>query len=274
MARHKRVRSRKYERDPLVALDHEVLQALAAERGLGSTALARVARQRQQTVEYHLKIHGIGECRSSLRAALAKALDVPDGLLSGDPIPIPFIPLAEGPYEFLHTRRTRLAASRLIQDVILAVEKDVRAMDASSSDLHPRLPARILAAQVVQQVGELIRVGEWRRRLMEWEPEALAARGYSEPPTVDTPGQASTVPFDAAHEEAILGLIRGIAHVLRPWIDRQAQLNYRVLRDLTELPGHPFVGAEEAYSPFDPNSIVQPFAPGSRPVPPEKGGTK
>lgn len=269
---YKRSRSRKYDRDPLVDIDRDVLKSLAAERHLGSTALARAAKQRQQTVDHHLTGRGIGKCRRSLRVALAKALDVPEGALGGEPIPIPQIPLAQGPYEFLYSRRTRLAASRLIQEVIAAAQRDVRAADASAPTTQSRAPGGILVKMVVGFIGELIRIGEWRRRLIEWEPRALEARGYSEPPTVDAWGEEPTVPEDPAHEEAILGLIRGVGHVLRPWMEGHARLNYRSLRDLVHLPAHPFAGLNEEYSPFDPMSVVQPFAPGSAQAPVVGGG--
>lgn len=189
---------------------------------------------------------------------MAKALGAADELLAGGQVVIPHLPAMPRGYEFLYSRRTELAASRLLTKAASACERDLDDPTLSPPDLERLAPRQIIVAYVFQYLSELLQVGEWRNRLIEWDPAARERRGYSEPATEDPWTPKQRVADDADHERAVLGLAHALEHTLAPWFGHSAGFNYRALRDLTHLPAHPFAASEENIPPTSPYAVLLP----------------
>jgi hypothetical protein len=132
--------------------------------------------------------------------------------------------------------------------------------------------------QIVTLLGELLQIGRWRGWLLEWDPKVRYARGFTEPATrnvfdEDAPDWSEvmegTMPedmfatlvqsrakpeLDSSHEVATLSLCRAMEHILTPWFDDQAKLNYDALYRLTALPAA--VSMRVGVDPFDPTAAV------------------
>jgi hypothetical protein len=234
------------------------------ERSLAPAQLAVRLGDSQQTVDHILHgTEGLGRIRQSRLSKIARLFDVPEGLLTGDPIVMPALPPVMRPWvEFGYSTRTQLAASRLLTKVMQAVNRDLQdpSVGPASDDLGVP-PLFILREQMADYVGELLRIGEWRRRLIVWETHAWAARGFTEPATDgpwDTPDPRPVT--DPEHEAAVLALARAFEHILKPWFDGDARLNYRSLRDLTYLPEWPFLDASESAPISSPLAALIPKA--------------
>lgn len=117
-------------------------------------------------------------------------------------------------------------------------------------------------------------IGEWRKRFIELSRDEQQERGHTEPATlkpwegnirvkgIGENGQLfweTTSPRrerDPAHETAIPNVIRAMEHVLEPWLEGRARLNYRSVRDFVHLPHHPFAGIKESIPPTSPLAIL------------------
>lgn len=261
-------------RDPLVPVNQEVLRALLEERKWTIAMLSRRTGELEQTLDHIVNSVG-ARCRKSRRAKIAKALQVPQELLAGESFPVPGGFMLPDGFEFRYSARTQLAASRLITRVRNAYLRDLRTQ--SSGGPSPNAPVEVVEGLVLSTFSEFMMIGEWRKRLIEWKPGEHSRRGYTEPATVN-PGEKrdirvkgadregwvdweATTPRrerDPDHEAAILGLIRGVEHILEPWFRDTARLNYRAIRDFVHLPGHPFATANELTSATLPFAILPP----------------
>lgn len=266
---------RRRRRDPLVPINQEVLWALLDERGLKPASLARRTGDLEQTLAHILNTPG-ARCRKSRRAKIAKVLQVPLELLAGEGFPIPLgFTLPDG-FEFRYSPRTQLAASRFIARVRAAILRDVRTHPIKGA--FPAVaPSDFVEGAILSAFSELMMVGEWRKRFIEWDSDEHQRRGYTEPATVrpwdegdfrvtgtDEKGfliweaPAPRHERDPDHEAAILALIRAMEHVLGPWFDGTARLNYRAIRDFIHLPSHPFAVSNETSDPLSPLAILPP----------------
>lgn len=265
--------SPKKRRDPLVPCRGDVLGWLLDDRGLTVANLAKRSGELEQTIAHWLKTPG-ARCQRSRLRRVARALNVPTEMLSGDPyaIPMPFF-FPEG-FEYRYSPRTILAASRLLTEVDKAITRDL-ASPGIPKDLNTLAPRPVIDAAIRQVFYDLIMIGEWRKRFIRWDPKVHEARGYMEPAVLNPWNRAvravqaddgatrwETAAFrperDPEHEAALLGIIRGIEHVLRPWFEGTAQLDYRALRDFVHLPAHPFAGATEQFEPTSPLAALEP----------------
>lgn len=264
---------REKRRDPLVACDQDVLRALMTERGLKIHRLAELSGQLPQTVAHLLKPGA--RCQRGRLKRIARALNVPPEMLMGGryAIPVPLL-FPEG-YEYLYSARTKLAASRLLTEIDKAITRDFSAEDAS-----PEVRALATFVPVQQQIRgiflELIMISRWRQHFIRWNPLVSEERGHLEPAVVDPWGASIRsvhkqpdgflrpvlTPLrhekDPDHEAGILGIIRGLEHVLTPWFDGAAKLDYRAIRDFTYLPNHPFANQVERFEPTSPLSALHP----------------
>lgn len=259
--------------DPLVSIDQEVLQALLAERQWSIATLARRTGDLEQTLAHALNSRG-ARCRKSRRSKIAKAFQVPQELLSGEPFPVPVGFMLPDGFEFRYSKRTQLAASRFISRVQKAFRRDLRISQSNPPSDNP--PLEFLEGAVLSAFSEFMMIGEWRKRFIEWSPEEQMRRGYTEPATVrpwegdlvmtakeDVEHLSWETPVpqrfrNQDHEDAILGFIRGMEHVLAPWFTSQAKLNYRAIRDFVHLPNHPFAMAKEGVPAHSPFAILAP----------------
>jgi hypothetical protein len=236
--------------DPLVPLDVERLRAILDLFGVTPSQLARKVRDHQQTIDAILRAGGRRQARRSRVKAMAKALGIPEGYLLGEPVVFPMGPLVPPGYEYLYSPRTELAASRLLTHVLQACQRDLRESPARLGE-RGDVPAELLPHVVVEAVSRLIRIGDWRQKLIRWDKEVQYARGFTEPASehpweikigepTDPPSDrglyppgVKVVPWeslarpkqDPSHEQAVLGLIAALEHLLEPWFCGQASLN-------------------------------------------------
>jgi hypothetical protein len=149
--------------------------------------------------------------------------------------------------------------------------RDLERLGPESSE---GLSVETLVGQVVGLMAELIQVGRWRHWLLAWNPGVQERRGYTEPATENSsqvpavhqsrpeaaaaPALLWTAPHlrraikpqqDPDHEAAIVSLCRAIEHVLTPWFDGEATLNYAALQHLTSLPGVVPASDSDPHSP-------------------------
>jgi len=257
--------------DELVPINQEVLLALLEERRLTIAALARLTGDSEQTLA-HVLTPG-ARCQKSRRARIAKALQVPQELLTGESFPVPVGFMLPDGFEFRYSPRTQLAASRFITRVRTALRRDLRT--------HPRqgrsaveLPDYFVEDTVMSAFSEFMMIGEWRKRFIEWSPDEHQRRGYTEPATirpwegeirvtgVDKKGFVDWETAnprrerDPGHETAILSVIRAMEHVFEPWFRGTARLNYRSVRDFVHLPDHPFAAINESAPSTSPYAIL------------------
>lgn len=265
-------KSSERRRDQLVTINQEVLRALMDERGLTTAALSRRSGESEQTLAHILNNPG-ARCMKSRRGRIAKALQVPQELLAGESFPVPVGFMLPDGFEFRYSPRTQLAASRFIARVGKAVRRDLRINQVSQRSDAP--PTGWVEGAVISALSEFMMIGEWRKRFIEWEPHVQQQRGYTEPATVrpwEGDPQIDVVLEDALlwstrpprrerdsdHEAAILGVVRAMEHMLEPWFQGTARLNYRSVRDFVHLPNHPFVEVQESHSAFSPDAILPP----------------
>ena len=263
-----RRRHRTKSKDPFVPINGVVVRAALAEQRSGPTQLGRDTGASQQRISAILNSGSDATCRSALRRQIAKVLGVAEEMLSGMPVIPPDAPFVARGYEYRYSIRTEFAASRLLTLAAKAIERDL-ADAADSGAQQPWPPPRLVLTQGLNWIGELVQVRPWRQKFLCWNPDIEASRGFTEPPTVDAwntpfswrgvaPGERkrSRLPkgtvvvggFDATqpirvddpdHEAAILGLLKAVEHVLRPWFEGHAKLNYAALRDFAHLSAKP-----------------------------------
>jgi hypothetical protein len=284
--------------DPRVPIHPAVLKAVLDERGWGPSELAhRIGRPyaTQQNLSHLLKSGGTRKCRASLRRRIAKVLEVAEDFLAAEPTIPPYHPFDAEGFEYRYSAQTKLAASRLLtliwKAVILDIEKDRAERGAS----YPFPPGHLTAHQALNWLCELFMVRPWREKLLMWRPGVESQRGYFEPPwqgpgEVRSPrlrqlskkegvqypkGVQQIMSWEATppkptpapdHEAAILAMIRAAEHLLRPWFDGEADLNYASVRDFAHLPKHPFAGIPEVVPETSPLAVWQPQSLSSQPV--------
>ena len=244
--------------DPMIPIDCEVLRAVVDDQGLTIAALARRTNDSEQTLAHLYKGAGIRRCRQSRRGKLAQVLRIAEELLAGDPVFTPHLPGLPRGYEMLYSRKTELAASRLLTKVANACMRDLEDPVLSPADYPKLAPKQIVVQYVTGYASEFLQINEWRRHLIQWDPEEHERRGYTEPAT-ENPWISSQRPAnDPEHEQAVLAFARAVEHVLEPWFRGEAHLNYRALRDIAHLPAHPFADADEAIPETSPYAVLLP----------------
>ncbi len=247
--------------DPLVPIHVDRLRAVMEALTIRKGELARRAGEIQQTVSALLKGTGPRKVRRSRVTRLAEALRMPEGYLLGEPVMFPGGPLVQTGYEYLYSPKTELAASRLLTGVLHACERDLLQHPERMAQLS-NVPLDFAAATVVEASSRLIRVKDWRQKLLHWDEKLQAERGFTEPATEDPwkieatglidppedrrdqypPGvklaswrSLSRPKVDPAHEQAVLGLIAAFEHLLQPWFDNQAALNLATLEGIAHF---------------------------------------
>jgi len=251
-----------FEDDPLVDIDCGLLRGLVDELSLTVAEVARRTGDSHQTIRHLYGGEGIGRCRRSRRLALAKALDVPEEMLARGQVFIPHIPTMPDGYEILYSKRTALAVSRLLTKSAKACERDLNDVHLCPPEYETLAPREIIVQYVGSYLSELLQIGEWRKRLIEWDHSEQERRGFTEPATED-PWTVKQRPIvDTDHERAVLGYATAIEHTLSPWFSGKALFNYRTLRDLVHLPKHPFSEMVEAIPDTSPYAILLPTSMG------------
>ena len=271
--------------DDLAPINGDVLKVLLEQREWGPGQLARQVGRRytnQQNISDILKSGRARRCRRSLRRRIAKVLEVPEEYLGNEPVVPPVGPMVWPGTEYQYSIRTRLAASRLLTLTANAVTRD---LDRVLGEKESPLPRDWVVGQALNWIAELVLVKPWRQKLLQWKPGVEAQRGYTEPPSLivkpskatgsrrPPPRERSKFPKDAvvmgyepavtevvedaAHEAGVLALLSGMEHLLRPWFEDEAALNYAALRDFAHLPKHPFAGLPEEYPATHPMAAFQ-----------------
>lgn len=194
--------------------------------------LARRVGEHEQTLAYLTKGTGkrglrgvplaaMKKTRASRRRAIAAALNVSEELLGGE---LSYV--GSGWYEYLYSVETSLAAQRLRVKVDAAVARDIKAGAVGADGQGDRI-----RAEVEDVVNALMRVGVCRAHLLRWLPPRAAAQGFLEPLSQNPTDPFNSRPvIDDAHEAGTLALIRVLEHLLAPWFEGTAALNYTALR--------------------------------------------
>ncbi len=255
----RRIHRQKWK-DPFVPIRGERLRAAMELADLTPTSLARAlsrrlgARQNPQTLDHLSRGEGFKRCRASRRHAVASLLDVPEEWLAGEAYALPFPAALQLAAELEGSARLTLATGRFLHRAYHAVVRDLKresgnrplraagAGDEGSDVLAFMLAA--LASQVspVRAQQALLSpannstaitkeaVTNAERRLLEslvrWG-RTIRLEEWTQP------GLGPPIALD--HEEAALGLVRAWTHVLLPWFDGQAVLNYRRFLDLAAV---------------------------------------
>ena len=224
----RRRRSRKWVDDPMVLISPVVVRALLRQRRLTVSELARRSENSQQTLAHLAQGYGWKRCRRSRVQAIARALRAPMSLLEGKDFAVPSG--KQRGFEYMYSADTIIAARNFFLACQRAVVRDVEGggSEPTSNDAY-------LASHFAMEfLGDLLSIGFWRTTLLTWkDPE----RQLSQEPVAAHPGEFLTRPVeDVAHEDATLSLIHALEHILKPWLDGDAQLHYRTLRDLANEP--------------------------------------
>jgi transcriptional regulator with XRE-family HTH domain len=218
--------------------------------------LARRARLSQQSVDAILQSPEGRMMRASRRRALADALGVAEELLAAEgAYPRPGSRLG---YEYHYSARTQLAAQRLLTRCDKAAARDLKEFAAQSPPIDDDLARETLS----DVIADLMAIGSWRERVLRWDPPRHPRQGYREPLAEDIEEPHGPRPEgDPAHERGTLALIDAIEHILTPWFEDRARLDYAALREfVTTMPQrhtatrqHPF-----AIVPPEPTSEATP----------------
>jgi hypothetical protein len=212
----------------MVPVYSERLRAALDMSGSSVSDVGRQLKEHQQTLAYLASGSGVKRCRQSRRAGLAKALIVPEEWLGGEATVIPSISFLPPGFEYLYSARTELATSRLMTKCVKACKRDLADPSLLDADVVETAPQAVVPKFVTSFVGELLKVGEWRKQLLVGQsPELIGLAPMLEDPFA----QPLKPPKDPDHEDATLGLIRAVEHVLGPWFTGKARLNYRQLRE-------------------------------------------
>ncbi len=277
--------------EELVPVDQDTLRALIDEDGRSISALAAAAGASQQRLSALLTPKVGKRAHRGFVEALALVLGLSPQLLMGERVAfLGANEVADGA-EYRYSRRTELAAQRLVTQIMHATQRDVTERVGSLDDLR----ALLVYQQTARSLVECILIHDWRQRLLVWPPGTFrwtepmpTGRPFAAVQTEMTDGtrgrrglvpeqliprsapkasvelvKGKWVPLlnpgkDPNHEAAVLGLIRALEHCLRPWFDGTAELNYRAVRDLVHLPQHPFATVTEFAGPTDPRAILDP----------------
>jgi transcriptional regulator with XRE-family HTH domain len=186
----------KWQDDPLVPMSGERMHAALQHSGLGLADLARKLGQTRQTLDYIVR-GATKRCRRSRRAAIARALAVPDEWLGGS---------GEGGMDWLLARlggkrQSHLAINRLGRRCEGALQRD--------------------GSPVPNAIGLLLKLalpGHWRSVLLHELPEELIeCRDLRE----------------LERDIAQTALANAFEAILQPWLTGEATLDYRALERLS-----------------------------------------
>jgi hypothetical protein len=257
MAKRPRTSARKRSRkkagwagDPLVPIAPVILRKAMRALGVSPAELSRRVGGHEQTLAHLMKDGGrkkglrgiplpeMKKTRASRRAAIANALGVAEELLAGE---LSYMPTGGiSWYEYMYSAETWLAAQRLFTKVDTAVRRDIEGQHLGIGSVVS--DADSIRSQVQDVVYALMRVGVWRSHLLRWVPARAAAQGYLEPMSENPADPFNSRPtVDDEHEAGSLALIRAVEHILAPWFNGTAALDYAALRMLATPtpPTHP-----------------------------------
>ena len=236
-ARKKRdQRERKRDRvtrttDRNVPISPTALRVVMTDLGVTVSELARRSGNSQQAIDAILSADEGRQTRTSRRASLAKALDVADEVLvgAGDVV----LRGAQLSYEYGYSAHTWYLAQRLLTKCDQAAHRDVL-------QYGPPLPLDEgdgIRRTVQEMIADLMMIGSWRERFLEWKsprstrhPRQRHREPLSENPDDVLGGRPVK---DPAHERGVIALIRAIEHLLTPWFEEKAFLDYTALREFT-----------------------------------------
>jgi hypothetical protein len=273
-----------HAKDPQVPLHGPTVRAVAEELGYSQAELARRTRDSPQAIAYHWKSDGMGKCRRSLRRKLARALDVSEELLAGEPVVLPHLAFVPRGFELLYSRHTELAASRLFTLVRAACLRDLEAWHRDHPNEAPDVDPMFAVHAVESHISDLLQIGAWRHGVVLWHPGEHERRKYAEPADLSPwpkVGDKQLLPpkpaSDPDHERAVLALVHALEHVLGPWFDGIADLDFERLRLLTSLLRRARPAEEPGRAKPKPNpyaALLPPTAPTPPPAPPTARGAK
>lgn len=244
-----RVTRRKNRNVPISPM---ALRAVITDLGVSVSELARRSGNSQQVVDAILRDEEGRETRASRRASLAKALDVAEEVLVGGVDVVHHgTQLA---YEYGYSAHTRYLAQRLLTKCDKATRRDVLLCG-------PSLPLDVgdeIEHAVQGMIADLMMIGSWRERFLEWRsPHSTRhpRQRYREPLSEDPTDVLGGRPVeDPAHEQGVIALIRAIEHLLTPWFEEKAFLDYTAVREFTTSPP-----ASHTKKRVHPRSILSPI---------------
>ena len=256
MATKRQPKSRR-QHDALVPIKSDRLRAAMELSEWTVTRLAKRLGKKEnpQTVHYLTQGDGLKRCRASRRTALAKLLDVTEDWLAGGDygVPLPAVlPLLK---ELEGSPRVMLAVGRIFETCYLAVERDLakerKRPDSAigwnaTHDVHWFMigtlaqflsawhwqsalgctPPAEAKAPTVPRTGPILEMNKW----LGLVPPSAWTRSL---------GRMALKPED---EAVVLALLHAWTHILRPWLDGIAVLDYERFRELAAIV-NPTVGA-------------------------------
>lgn len=196
--------------------------------------LGRRAADTEQNISHILKSDGRRTTRASRRAAFAEALGVSEHMLSGEAM---YLPGTRAGYELRYSARTWLAAGALLTKCEAAARRDLTRLPARTRKTSK---ANAIPRMVADSVADLLEMGAWRARFLRFDPPRHERQGYREPLSSNINRFAAPPMDDPTHEKSVVAMARALEHILTPWFEDIAVLDYAALRELTfgTLPAH------------------------------------
>jgi hypothetical protein len=219
-----------WEGDPLVPIHPEYLRAAIAANDWSVQKLAAETGNESQTLDHLAKGSAPKRCRQSRRAALAKALKVPETWLEGASVAVPELSRLPRAVALRLSPRLQLAAGDLFRKAAKALHRDLSTPEAAADLRRHAMGEALLRDRLFWFLFELIRPDHWRRQLTTWRP-------IEDPESLFRPEAPGLLQDFAdlrteAEDRAGLGLVAALEFALDPWFTGEAQLDYDRLRVL------------------------------------------
>ena len=226
MARRRHRSKDTYTDNPYVTIDRERLRAAMEVRDRSVADLVRATGVDQQRISHHVNSRSAGRIRQEFRAHLARAMDVSEEFLAGDPVILPYAayqPLARALYG---SAKVSLKVSDFLTRVMKAALRDLERHKLGMGSPDKMNPGEQVVGFVLSALAHFMSPGTWRRRLV---PGALA-QPLLDPVPMETGRWHPKI--DPNFEAAMLGACAWLEYALEPWLEGRADLNYAQLRSL------------------------------------------
>jgi transcriptional regulator with XRE-family HTH domain len=225
---------RKYKADPMVRVSPQALRAALEHRGMTVADLVRESGESHQTLSNIAAASDDAEKRTR-RSRLKKmsgVLQVPQRFLRGQPLTLRRnLDDWQPGFETDYSPRTALAAESLLEQCREACTRDLA--DARLSTGARAFADQFYVYQLEQAVQALLSMQRWRGDVL-YRPAYDEGHVKYKEPTPKTESLWAEPDVHRQHEEAVLGLLRAVTHILQPWFDGKQLLNYGSMVALAE----------------------------------------
>jgi hypothetical protein len=223
---------RKYERDPMVPLSPRVLRDALKFNNMNIADLRRALGASTISHQRLAKILSgpddrMKRCRQSLLRAMSKALGVPQRFLRGEPLILrSALDDWQAGYETDYSPLTALAAQAFYERCEEAYRRDLG--DPQAPQMEPQYPDDYYVGEFRKVLRASLSIRRWRLDLLI-RPGLPARSGQLAEPTPKEAKLISPPQESPEHEKAVLALIEVLSHILAPWIEGTAKLNYSAM---------------------------------------------